>query len=164
MRIAVVTGASSGMGREFVFALDRDEVFDEIWVIARRRERLEALAGSCRAKIRPIPLDLRERESLRRYKEMLENERPEIAVLVNAAGCGLFGVFAEMDLDAQLDIIELNDKALTAMCHLSIPYMKKGGGLSISAPCPPGSRYPTSMFTVPPKPMCSAFPARLEWS
>ena len=58
---------------------------------------------------------------------MLENERPEIAVLVNAAGCGLFGVFAEMDLDAQLDIIELNDKALTAMCHLSIPYMKKGG-------------------------------------
>ena len=48
MRIAVITGASSGMGREFVYALDRDEVFDEIWVIARRRERLEELAASLR--------------------------------------------------------------------------------------------------------------------
>ena len=127
MRIAVISGASSGMGREFVYALDREEHFDEIWVIARRRERLEALQESCRAKIRPLPLDLRERESFRIYRELLEKEQPEIAVLVNAAGCGLFGVFEEMSLEQQLDIIELNDKALTAMCHLSLPYIKKGG-------------------------------------
>ena len=127
MRIAVVTGASSGMGREFVYALDRDEVFDEIWVIARRRERLEALAAKCRAKIRVFALDLRERESFSVYAKALAEGKPEIAVLVNAAGCGLFGVFKEMDLGQQLDIIELNDKALTAMCYLSIPYMKKGG-------------------------------------
>ena len=43
MKIAVITGASSGMGREFVYALDRDEEFDELWVIARREERLSAL-------------------------------------------------------------------------------------------------------------------------
>ena len=127
MRIAVITGASSGMGREFVYALDRDEVFDEIWVIARRRERLEELAAKCRAKIRVFALDLRERESFSVYEKALAEEKPEIAVLVNAAGCGLFGVFKEMDLGQQLDIIELNDKALTAMCYLSIPYMKKGG-------------------------------------
>ena len=126
MRIAVITGASSGMGREFVYALDQDEVFDEIWVIARRRERLEALADRCRARIRVLALDLRRRESFRIYQELLAQDKPEIAVLVNAAGCGLFGVFREMDLEQQLDIIELNDKALTAMCHLSIPYMKKG--------------------------------------
>ena len=43
MKIAVITGTSSGMGREFVYALDRDEEFDELWVIARREERLLAL-------------------------------------------------------------------------------------------------------------------------
>ena len=43
--------------------------------------------------------------------------------MFNAAGFGLFGTFTEMDLDRQLDIIDLNDGALTAMCHMSIPYM-----------------------------------------
>ena len=43
MDIAVITGASSGMGREFVYALDKQQQFDEIWVIARRLERLEEL-------------------------------------------------------------------------------------------------------------------------
>ena len=49
MKIAVITGASSGMGREFVYALDRQQKFDEIWVIARRVERLEALRPRLRA-------------------------------------------------------------------------------------------------------------------
>ena len=63
MSIAVVTGASSGMGRDFVLALDRDYTFDEIWVIARRKERLEELGGKCRTRIVPIALDLSLRES-----------------------------------------------------------------------------------------------------
>ena len=126
MKIAVITGASSGMGREFVYALDKDEVFDELWVIARREERLEELKSKCRAKVRPIALDLLKRESLQVYKELLEQEKPEIAVLVNAAGFGLFGVFAEMDLDRQLDIVDLNSRALTGMCYLSVPYMSAG--------------------------------------
>ena len=57
MKIAVITGASSGMGREFVYALDKDQAFDEIWVIARREQRLLELQEKCRAKIRPIPMD-----------------------------------------------------------------------------------------------------------
>ncbi|MBQ2960234.1 MAG: SDR family NAD(P)-dependent oxidoreductase [Oscillospiraceae bacterium] len=126
MKIAVITGASSGMGREFVYALDKDEKFDEIWVIARRAHRLEELKAKCRAKVRPIPLDLLDRESYKIYRRMLEEEKPEIAVLVNSAGFGLFGVFKDMDMDEQLDIIELNSKALTAMCHMSIPYMHSG--------------------------------------
>lgn len=126
MKIAVITGASSGMGREFVYALDKDEKFDELWVIARREHRLEELKARCRAKVRPIPLDLLDRESYKAYRCLLEQEKPEIAVLVNAAGFGLFGVFREMDMDEQLDIVELNSKALTAMCHMSIPYMSSG--------------------------------------
>ena len=126
MNIAVITGASSGMGREFVFALDKEERFDEIWVIARRGQRLEELKTKCRAPIRPLVLDLLKRESLETYGALLEQERPHIAVLVNAAGFGLFGTFTEMDRDEQLDIIDLNSRALTGMCHLSIPYMSAG--------------------------------------
>jgi len=126
MKIAVITGASSGMGREFVFALDADEHFDELWVIARRAERLAELQSRCRAKVRPIPLDLCQRESFDAYADLLARYKPEIAVLVNAAGFGLFGTFTEMDLNTQLDIIDLNARALTAMCHLSVPYMTAG--------------------------------------
>ena len=126
MKIAVITGASSGMGREFVYALDRDEEFDELWVIARREQRLLELKEKCRAKIRPIVLDLQQRESFALYRQLLDQERPEIAVLVNAAGFGLFGAFMDMDMDRQLDIIDLNSRALTAMCYMSVPYMKKG--------------------------------------
>lgn len=126
MKIAVITGASSGMGREFVYALDRDEEFDELWVIARREQRLLELKEKCRARIRPIVLDLQTRESFALYRQLLEQERPEIAVLVNAAGFGLFGAFMDMDMDRQLDIIDLNSRALTAMCYMSVPYMAKG--------------------------------------
>ena len=60
MKIAVIIGASSGMGREFVYALDRDEEFDELWVIARREDRLRELQSKCRAKVRPLALDLQD--------------------------------------------------------------------------------------------------------
>lgn len=126
MKIAVITGASSGMGREFVYAFDKEEKFDELWVIARREDRLAELQDMCRARVRPITLDLGKRESFGEYKALLESEKPEIAVLVNAAGFGLFGVFEEMDMDRQLDIIDLNSRALTAMCHMSVPYMRPG--------------------------------------
>ena len=70
MKIAVITGASSGMGKEFILQLDRAEAYDEIWVIARRRERLEEL--ETRAKKRILPLDLSRKESYAVYKALLE--------------------------------------------------------------------------------------------
>ena len=127
MKIAVITGASSGIGREFVYALDQDEEFDELWVIARREERLLELQERCRAKVRPLVLDLLQPESFEAYRALLEEEQPKISVLVNAAGFGLFGEFSEMELETQLQSIDLNDRALTAMCYLSIPYMARGG-------------------------------------
>ena len=126
MNIALVTGASAGIGREFVYAIDRAGDYDEIWVIARRQERLEELAGKCRNRIRPIVLDLAELENVERYRALLEQERPEIRLLVNAAGCGVFGPFAEKDLAKQLSSARLNALALTAMCHVSLPYMSAG--------------------------------------
>ena len=127
MRIAVVTGASAGIGREFVYAIDREERFDEIWVIARRLDRLEELAANCRNRIRPVALDLLQPESLEDYQNLLQWEKPEIALLINAAGCGVFGPFEEKELKKQLASASLNALALTAMCHVSLPYMKEGG-------------------------------------
>lgn len=126
MKIAVITGASSGMGREFVSAIDRDFDLDELWVIARRADRLQELSTQCRTAIRPIPLDLLDDGSFDIYRGLLEEVRPEIQFLVNAAGFGLFGTFTQMDLDTQLDSIRLNAGALTAFCHISIPYMPEG--------------------------------------
>lgn len=129
MKIAVITGASSGMGRDFVFAIDKEYELDEIWVIARREERLVELQKDCRSKIRPLALDLLKRESIYQYKALLEAEKPEVQVLINAAGFGLFGTFTEMDMDKQMDIVDLNSRALIAMCHATIPYMPKGSKL-----------------------------------
>lgn len=126
MKIAVITGASAGIGREFVRAVDREERFDEIWVIARRLERLEALATECRNPIRPVVLDLADLKNVEEYRALLEREQPEIGLLINAAGCGVFGPFAEKDLKKQLDSAALNSLALTAMCHVSLPYMREG--------------------------------------
>ncbi len=127
MKIAVITGASSGMGREFVLQLDKSEVFDEIWVIARRKDRLEELAPQIRAKLRPLAMDLTLQESYDAYKALLEEANPEIAVLVNGSGYGYFRPFTEDPLEGQLKMIDLNDKALVAITYLSLPYMKKGG-------------------------------------
>ena len=98
MRIAVVTGASAGIGREFVYEIDKQGSLDEIWVIARREDRLSELKDKCTVPVRPVVLDLSDLSSIDSYREMLENERPEIALLVNAAGFGVFGPFEEKDL------------------------------------------------------------------
>lgn len=141
-RIAVITGASSGMGREFVTALDRQQPFDELWLIARREERLTALQGGVRAAVRAIPLDLCDPASIDAYKALLEAEQPDVRVLVNAGGFGRFGAFTSLPLEDQLRMIDLNDKALVAMTYTTLPFMKAGscvyelGSLSSFQPVP----------------------------
>lgn len=127
MRIAVITGASSGMGREFVKQLDAQNTFDEIWVIARRKDRLLSLADEVKAPVRPICLDLSAKESYDEYAALLAAEKPDVAILVNGSGFGRFGAFEDISLEDQLSMIDLNDKALVAMTYLTLPYMKAGG-------------------------------------
>lgn len=125
MRIAVITGASSGIGAEFAAYLDKTGHFDEIWVIARRKDRLEAIQAD--SVIRVLPMDLTENKSFEEYERLLCETEPEVAVLVNAGGFGYFGAFEDGSLDEQLKMIELNDKALTAMTYITLKYMKEGG-------------------------------------
>ena len=126
MKIAVITGASSGMGREFVKQLDAQNAFDEIWVIARRKDRLLSLSDEVKAPIRPISLDLSLQESYDEYAALLADEKPDVAILVNGSGFGRFGAFEDISLEDQLSMIDLNDKALVAMTYLTLPYMKEG--------------------------------------
>ena len=127
MRIAVITGASSGMGREFVKRLCGEQNFDQIWVIARRLDRLEEIKAELGDHIRPISLDLQNEAGWNEYRRMLEEEKPEVAVLVNASGYGKFAAFVDIPLDEQLGMIDLNAKSLTAMTYITLPYMKRGG-------------------------------------
>ena len=125
MKIAVITGASSGMGREFVIQLDRQQSFDEIWVIARRRDRLEALQQDVKSKIRPVCLDLTKEESVTEYQKLLEEYQPEVAVLVNASGFGRFAAFEDIDLESQYRMIDLNVKAYVGMTYATLPYLRE---------------------------------------
>ena len=126
MKIALITGASSGIGREFARTLDQ-RGYDELWVLARRKERLEELGSCCQTRIRPLPLDLTKPESFHTLHTLFSTERPEILTLVNASGFGLFGAFTERDLEGQLEMVELNIKALTALTYMALPYMANNG-------------------------------------
>ena len=127
MKVAVITGASSGMGRELVKQIAKKEHFDEIWVIARRREALESLKKEVKAKIRPITLDLKNPESFETYKKLLKKEKADVAFLGNVAGFGKFGRYDQISLEDCMGMIDLNCKALVAMTQLTLPYMKRGG-------------------------------------
>ena len=126
MKIAVVTGASSGMGEQFVRFLDRDEQFDEIWVIARRAAALESLKSEVPVPVRPIALDLCEDSSFGELQHLLEEEKPSIRLLVNAAGFGKIGSYQKVSIEDDCKMIDLNCKALVLMTRLCVPYMEKG--------------------------------------
>jgi short-subunit dehydrogenase len=126
MTIAIVTGASSGMGREFVRQLSEYVQVDEIWAIARRAEALEALKEEVSVPVRPIILDLTQEESFFTIRQLLEAEKPEVKLLVNAAGLGKFGAYHKVSLEDDCRMIDLNCKALLAMTRLCLPYMGSG--------------------------------------
>ena len=126
MNIAIVTGASSGMGREFVRQLSGYVQVDEIWVIARRLDALESLKEELSVPVRPIALDLCDEKSFSSVESLLDAEKPEVKLLVNAAGFGKFGAYHKVSLTDESRMIDLNCKAPVLMTRLCIPYMKKG--------------------------------------
>ncbi len=124
MNIAIVTGASSGMGREFVLQLSQYVQVDEIWAIARREDALKAIPAS--VPVRPVVLDLCENATFDTFAQLLEKEQPNVKLLVNAAGFGKFGAYDKVSIADDCRMIDLNCKALVAMTRLTLPYMKAG--------------------------------------
>lgn len=135
-KIIVVTGASSGMGKEFLIQiLEKGKDVDEIWAIARREERLIKLKKEVSEKIVPIKLDLSEESELLKYKEKVEEEKPNIIILANCAGFGIFEHSENIKTEIKLNMIDLNVKAPVAMIDYSLPYMKKGAKIMNIASC-----------------------------
>lgn len=128
MKIALVTGASSGLGREFARQLDRESglELDEIWVIARREGRLEQLRDVCRHRVRPLAMDLARRESIQALRELLERERPEILALVCAAGLGRIGRSWEISARDNDAMIDVNCRAVVDVTSACLPYLRRG--------------------------------------
>lgn len=127
MNIVIITGASSGIGREF--ALQMDGHFgniDEFWLVARNGKRLEELGRSLKHRIRIFAMDITERESLDALEEAVYARNAAVRMLINCAGYGIMGSFCEQDADLELGQIRLNCEALTDLTHRMIPYMRWG--------------------------------------
>ena len=126
MKIAIVTGASSGIGREFAERIGNGEKLDEIWVIARRTDRLEELKNTIKTPVRVISLDLSDENEVEKYKRALIDSNPDVHVLVNAAGYGRIGVAETIPNSEQIGMIDLNVRALTEITLITLLYMNAG--------------------------------------
>ena len=89
MKIAILTGASSGLGKEFFDALcEKYNYLDEVWVVARRAQRLEKLKEGAPFEVRTISVDLTEHKGIEAINSLLKNEKPDVEILINNAGFG----------------------------------------------------------------------------
>ncbi len=129
MHIAVVTGASSGIGRCFALELAKREPLDELWAIALPGPELDSLQAELSIPVRLFPYDLTDSGNLQRYAALLESEQPCVSVLVNAAGFGQFALSTAVPLDISCNMVDLNTKALLSVCQLTLPYMRRGGSI-----------------------------------
>lgn len=132
-KIAVITGASSGMGECFARQIASDcKKFNvsEIWIIARRTDRLENLKSEIEndeIKVKAVTMDVSGQKGTFNYKALLENEKDfEITLLVNNAGFGTYGEFSNTDTVREMEMIDLNCTSLTGITGFSIPFMTKG--------------------------------------
>lgn len=127
MRIALITGASSGIGREFARQIPKlYKDLDAVWLVARRTDRLKELETELDVPVQIFDGDLMRDYIYERIEKELSRKRADIRMLVNCAGYGKSGVFRESDEKSQLGMVQLNCYALTKMIHMCMPYLSGG--------------------------------------
>ena len=138
--IAIITGASSGMGKEFALQVAQKYDFDEIWIVARRIEKLNELAEQIDSTkhfqiVKPVQLDLGNMEGIDKLEKLLKEENEklvkvesgiQIGLLVNNAGFGTYGPFIDTPVKEQMQMVQLNCTTVTGLCGIALPYMVKG--------------------------------------
>lgn len=156
-KIAIITGASSGLGREYVRCLDRrnaeyhdghaaEPLYDEFWVIARRQERLEALQDEVRTPLVILPLDLTARDTVDTLSSLLQKQQPDVRMLISAAGFGKIGSCEEIPLQEADRMIDLNCRAAVDVTQVCIPFM--GSGSHIMEICSTAAFQPLQYLNV----------------
>ena len=133
-RIALITGASSGLGREFARLLAREAV-DELWLVARRGERLRALSAELAVPCRIFALDLTREVALEELSAALAAEPVVVRYLVNAAGFGRIGMAADIGAATTGRMIALNCRAAAELTERALPYMERGSRVLEIASC-----------------------------
>ena len=118
---ALITGASSGIGRDFAIILS-DMGYDLI-LIARRKKKLEQLSKELNTKVQIIDLDISSTYNCMKLYNQVKKEK--IDIVINNAGFGLFGKFDETKLDTELDMIDLNIKTVHTLTKLFLKDFKK---------------------------------------
>ena len=124
MRIVIITGASSGMGREFALQLDKKlHSIDEYWLVGRNEEELAKTKKKMHTKTRNFIADFNSRKALFPLVQEINNIQPEVKMLVNCAGFGMVGDFDRISYNDNLSMIDVNCRALTSLTHDCIPFM-----------------------------------------
>ena len=126
MNIAVITGASSGLGMEYAKEIYNTRTdLDEIWVIARREDRLKELQNDLGSTVVPVAFDITDPQGLENYIELLKEKNATVKLLINNAGFGKLGYFDKLSLSENTAMVRLNCEALTAMTAATLPFMDK---------------------------------------
>ena len=129
-KLAVVTGASGGIGYELARLLAEDGY--DLLLAARSGDRLNSIAADFQAKhhvqVTPVVVDLSQPHTATAIEKSLDRIGPTVDVLINNAGIGAFGLFHEQPLDRILDIVQINIVALTELTRLLLPRMAAGRG------------------------------------
>ena len=118
---ALITGASSGIGRDMARGLAR-RGYDLI-LVARRTERLEELGRTLPVQVQTISLDLAQKGNCRALYEQVKDQ--DLDILINNAGRGLFGPFDETDLEEELAMLDINIRCTHILTKLFLPDCKR---------------------------------------
>ena len=163
-RIALITGASSGLGAEFARQIDQsEERIDEIWLLARREDRLREVAQSLKKACRLVPMDLTKEENLDALEMMLAADQVRIGLLINCAGFGKIGSYASVDRYQAARMIDLNCKAAVSWPWTS--WRRGIGSWRLSLP-PPSCLFRGSMSMLQARPSSTPTrePCARNWS
>jgi len=125
-RVAIVTGATGGIGSEFIRQIASDENIDEIWAVGRNAEKLDELASKY-TKVVPLEADLS--KGIAEISDKLKSSKPDVKLLINNAGTGYMGYFDKMGTDKVESLCMLNCTVPAMLVSECLPYMKEGSGI-----------------------------------
>lgn len=126
MNIAVITGASAGLGLEYAKAVYETRAdLDEIWVIARREDRLQELQTQLGSTVIPVAFDITDPQAVENYVNLLKEKNATVKLLINNAGFGKLNNFEDISTQENARMVRLNCEALTVMTSVTLPFMNE---------------------------------------